>query len=169
MTSIDMSAEVLVLGIGNLLMSDEGVGVHTVQRIENTALPPGVQALDGGTGGFHLLDAMHRARTVILIDATMDGQPPGTITRLTPRFSRDYPKTLTAHDIGLKDLLDTYYLLDRNCDVVLYAVSIAPDQEIGTELSPEISGVLDRLSRLVVDEAALLHEMHHAIVGTHAS
>ena len=51
---------------------------------------------------------MQRARKIILIDATLDSNPTGTIRRLTPRFSKDYPRTLTAHDIGLKELLYSF-------------------------------------------------------------
>ena len=92
---------VLVLGIGNVLMGDEGVGVSVVQQLDRANLPAGVEYLDGGTGSFQLLEPLGRARRVILIDATDDGRPVGSVTRLTPRFSSDYPRRLTAHDIGL--------------------------------------------------------------------
>ena len=107
------STGVLVLGIGNVLMGDEGVGVHVVRHLEKAAVPSGTELLDGGTGSFLLLEPMQRASKVILIDATVDGNAPGTLRRLTPRYSSEYPRTLTAHDIGLKDLLDTFYLLGQ--------------------------------------------------------
>jgi hydrogenase maturation protease len=143
---------VLVLGIGNVLMGDEGVGVHVVRHLEKLGVLAGVELLDGGTGSFLLLDPMQRARKVILIDATLDGNPAGTVRRLAPRFSKDYPRTLTAHDIGLKDLLDTFYLLDHPVDVVLFAISIAALQEIGTELSPEIESRVPEFAQLVLGE-----------------
>ena len=71
------------------------------------------------------------------IDATADGNPPGTVTRTTPRFSRDYPPTLTAHDIGVKDLLDAFYMQGGKREVVLYAITIDPKQPISMELSAE--------------------------------
>ena len=58
---------VLVLGIGNVLMGDEGVGVHVVRHLERTRLPANVQCLDGGTGSFHLLEPMQQALRVILL------------------------------------------------------------------------------------------------------
>src|SRR5450759_5041834 len=103
MNSNGKQTKVLILGIGNVLMGDEGIGVHVVNAMEKAALPPGVDCLDGGTGSFLLLEPMQTAEKVILIDATIDGRPPGSIQRIQPRFSKDYPKTLTAHDIGLKD------------------------------------------------------------------
>src|SRR5271167_948495 len=150
----ESAGNVLVLGIGNVLMGDEGVGVHVVRHLEQLDVPPGVELLDGGTGSFLLLDPMQRARKVILIDATLDGNPAGTVRRLTPRFSTDYPRTLAAHDIGLKDLLDTFYLLNHPVDVVLFAISIACFQEVGLELSPEIEAGVPEFAQLVLREVA---------------
>src|SRR5205085_9924584 len=110
-----------------VLMGDEGVGVSVVRELEKTALPSGVEILDGGTGSFLLLEPMQSAEKVILIDATIDGEPTGTVRRLRPRFSKDYPRTLTAHDIGLKDLIDTFYLLGKSSpNVTLFAALILP-------------------------------------------
>jgi hydrogenase maturation protease len=67
-------------------------------------------------------------------------------------FSADYPKTLTAHDIGLKDLLDTFYLLDHPVDVVLFAVSIASFQEISLDLSPGVAERVPEIAQLVLQE-----------------
>ena len=131
-------SKTLVLGLGNILMGDEGVGVHVVRAIEKRALPPDVECLDGGTGGFILLEPMQDAERIIMIDAAADGNPIGTVTRTVPRFSRDYPPTLTAHDDGIKDLLDLFYMLDGGREVTLYAITIDPQQPITLELSPEI-------------------------------
>jgi hydrogenase maturation protease len=136
-----MSAEqkTLVLGLGNVIMGDEGVGVHVVRALEKHPLPAGVECLDGGTGGFILLEPLQQADRIILIDAAADGNPPGTVTRTTPRFSKDYPPTLTAHDIGVKDLLDAFYMQGGTREVTLYAVAIDPKQPISMELSQECS------------------------------
>lgn len=125
----------LVLGLGNVIMGDEGVGVHVVRAIEKHQLPDNVECLDGGTGGFTLLGPLQSAARVILIDAANDGNPPGTVTRTTPRFSSDYPPTLTAHDIGVKDLLDVFYIQGGGPEIVLYAITIDPKQPISMKLS----------------------------------
>ncbi|MGA2167263.1 MAG: hydrogenase maturation protease [Terracidiphilus sp.] len=127
----------LVLGLGNILMGDEGVGVHVVRALEQRTLPADVECLDGGTGGFTLLEPLQSAGRVLLVDAAADGNPPGTVTRTTPRFSRDYPPTLTAHDIGVKDLLDVFYIQGGGPEVILYAISIDPRQPIRMSLSAE--------------------------------
>ncbi len=139
----------LILGIGNVLMGDEGVGVRVVEELQKASLPVGVECLDGGTGSFLLLDPMQRVKKVILIDATVDSETVGTVRRLEPRFSKDYPRTLTAHDIGLKDLIDAFYLLGEAPEVVLYAISIPALREMSLELSPEVSAAVPRIAKLV--------------------
>lgn len=143
---------ILVLGIGNVLMGDEGVGVHVIRHLEKISLPLNVTLLDGGTGSFTLVDPMLRASKIVLIDATVDESPPGSVRRLTPRFSSDYPRTITAHDIGLKDLLDAFYLLGETPDVVLFAVSIRPLQQLGLGLSPEVAVRVSEIADLVRQE-----------------
>lgn len=148
------AARTLILGIGNLLLGDEGIGVQVIRRLEaEGGLPDGVECLDGGTGSMVLLEPLQSARRVILVDATADGSAPGTVQRLQPRFASDYPPTLTAHDIGLKDLLDSFYLTGRTPDVVLFAVSIAWPQQLGLELSPELAAALPGVAAAVREEA----------------
>ena len=137
--AVAVEAKTLVLGLGNVLMGDEGIGVYVVraveQRLAGGPAAGNVECLDGGTGGFTLLEPLQTAGRVILIDAAADGNPEGTVTRTTPRFSKDYPPTLTAHDIGVKDLLDVFYIQGGGPDVVLYAITIDPKQPIRMSLS----------------------------------
>lgn len=128
----------LVLGLGNIIMGDEGVGVHVVRALAQEALPENVECLDGGTGGFILLEPLQNADSIVLVDATADGNPPGTVTRTTPRFASDYPPTLTAHDIGVKDLLDAFYMGGGTRDIALYTVTIDPQQPISLDLSEPV-------------------------------
>lgn len=149
--------KVLILGIGNILMGDEGVGVHVVNSMEKAALPSNVECLDGGVGSFLLLEPMQNAERVILIDATIDGRKAGSVRRLQPKFSTDYPNTLTAHDIGLKDLIDAFYLMGKTPDVTLYAISIPPLQDMDIGLSPELTAVVPQVARMALDEAVSGH------------
>ena len=125
------------MGLGNVLMGDEGIGVEVVRALELRGVPAGVECLDGGTGGFTLLEPLENADRIILIDAAADENPIGTVTRTTPRFSRDYPPTLTAHDVGMKDLLDMFYIQGGQHEIILYAITIDPQQPIRMSLSPE--------------------------------
>ena len=142
----------LVLGLGNVIMGDEGIGVHVVRALEKLTLPDNVECLDGGTGGFILLEPLQAADHIILIDATDDGNPPGSVTRTTPRFSADYPPTLTAHDIGVKDLLDAFYMQSGEREVVLYAISIDPKQAISMELSEACTKARDEAVQRIAAE-----------------
>lgn len=140
---------VLVLGIGNLLLGDEGVGVHAAQQLATRELPEHVRVVDGGTGGFHLLSLFADHDVLILIDATLDDNPPGTVRELRPRFASDYPRTLSAHDIGLRDLVETAALTGAHPDVHLIIVSIRSLQDMSTELSPAVAAALpDVISRV---------------------
>ena len=142
----------LVLGLGNVIMGDEGVGVHVVRALEGLELPANVECLDGGTGGFVLLEPLQEADHIILIDATDDGNPQGTVTRTTPRCSQDYPPTLTAHDIGVKDLLDAFYMHSGEREVVLYAISIDPRQPISMDLSEACLAARDEAVKRIAAE-----------------
>ena len=135
----------LVMGIGNFLLGDEGVGVHFITQYEKALTGLEVDFLDGGTGGFHLMSYLEVHPKVILIDATMDGQPAGTITRLKPKFAKDFPTALSAHDIGLKDLIEALILCEKLPEIYLFTVSIAEIQHMVTELSPMVAGTLPGL------------------------
>jgi len=147
-------ASTLVLGIGNVLMGDEGVGVEVIRHLEGRPLPPDVELLDGGTGSFTLLGPMRRAGRILLVDAAVDESPPGTVRRLEPRFSRDYPRTLTAHDIGLKDLLDAFHLMGEPPRVVLFAITVETPLEPVMGLSPEVAAAVPRVAEQVLAELA---------------
>lgn len=145
---------VLVLGVGNLLMGDEGVGVHAVRRLEQEGLPPGVNLVDGGTGGFHLLSYLSDYETVVMIDATMDGRPAGTVSVIRPRYASDFPRTLSAHDIGLRDLVESAALLRSLPAIHLVTISIDAMQPMQMSLSPAIEASLPRVVETVREVVA---------------
>jgi hydrogenase maturation protease len=146
--------EVLILGIGNYLMADEGLGVHLAERFLHKELPPGVDVLDGGTGGFHLLEYFEQYERVIIIDATLDDRPAGTIRLIKPHFASDFPQAMSTHDIGLKDLVGALQLLGTMPEIDLYVVSIKSIQEQGIELSQEISMAIDALIGDIMERIA---------------
>ncbi len=126
----------LVLGIGNLLMGDEGVGVHVARAVVSASPPPDVVVVDGGTGGFHLLSCLTDYDPVIIVDATLDGRAAGTISVVEPRYPSDFPRSLTAHDIGLRDLIESAALVSSLPKMYLVTVSIDAIQPMETSLSP---------------------------------
>ncbi len=146
-----MQRKTLILGVGNILMGDEGAGVHVVRYLEEHYNLPGTDMVDGGTGGFNLLEYFQQYKNVILVDATIDGKKPGTITKLTPKFSGDYPPALAAHDIGLKDLLDALYLLQQQPEITLFTISIHKPDTMNTEPGPEIKKAVPDICKRIVD------------------
>lgn len=139
----------LILGVGNLLMGDEGVGVVAIQRLAQTNLASRADLVDGGTGGFHLLGYFRDRRHIILIDAAADGKPPGTVSLIHPQFACDYPPSLTAHDIGLKDLIETAALLGDLPRVDLITISVGELSELTMELASPVAGALEEVVALV--------------------
>jgi hydrogenase maturation protease len=140
---------ILILGIGNYLMGDEGVGVHAIRLLEQQSFPAHVHLLDGGTGGFHLISYLENYPFIIMIDATMDGNPPGTLRVIKPRFASDFPRSLTAHDIGLRDLVESMALLGRFPEITLITVSIQDLQGMSTELSAPVRDSLPKIAETI--------------------
>lgn len=152
----------LVMGIGNLLMGDEGVGVHALRAFDGESWPADVRLVDGGTGGFHLLEYLSDYPRLVMIDATMDGQPAGTVSVLRPRYAVDFPRSLTAHDIGLRDLVETAAMLGPLPDITLITVSITEMASMVTELSPPVAEAIPEVGRRVREALAARTESVHA-------
>lgn len=145
---------VLILGIGNYLMGDEGLGVHLANQLKAEVDSGLADVLDGGTAGFQLMEYLESYPNIILIDATLDGKPAGTIQRIKPRFSKDFPSAMSTHEIGLKDLVEGLYLLGKLPNIDLFIVSIEKVQPLSTELSPEVSRVFPQLKSQIIELAA---------------
>ncbi len=134
-------ANILILGVGNLLMNDEGVGIQVVQELEKEKIT-GADIMDGGTGGFHLLGFIQSYKTIIFVDAALDNFPAGTVRVLHPKFAKDFPKQLSAHEIGLKDLIDSTFMLGNMPEFYLVAISVKDFQDMGMDLSPEVTAAI---------------------------
>jgi len=145
--------KILILGIGNVLMGDEGVGVHTIHALEEKTFPKDIDTLDGGTGGFHLMAYFQEYETIIMVDATMDKKPTGTVSIIEPKFASDFPKTLSAHDIGLKDMIESITLLGKLPKIYLITVTIDTIQSMHMELSEKVNTaipeVIEKIDELV--------------------
>jgi len=139
----------LVLGVGNLLLGDEGIGVLVAQKLAETGLAAKADIVDGGTGGFQLLSPLQEHARVIMIDAAADGRPPGTITLLKPRFASDFPRSLSAHDIGLRDLVESASLLGDLPRIDLVTISIERVPAMGLDLSEPVREALPRVAEIV--------------------
>ena len=135
------------------MLKDEGIGIHLITRLEEEGYKK-ADLMDGGTGGFHLLGFIQSYTTVVIIDASLDDFPAGYVRILHPKYAKDFPRQLSAHEIGLKDLLDSAFLLGNMPQIYLIAISIKDFQEMGVELTPEVA----RAVPSAIESAKLLVE-----------
>lgn len=149
---------VLVLGVGNILLADEGIGVRVVEAlVERYHLPDGVDVVDGGTSGMDMLDMMGDRDHLILVDAVKSAGGPGAIIRLrgdqVPAFFRT---KISPHQLGISDVLAALRLLEREPRGITL-IGIEPkDLRTALELSPAIAAKVDELVEMVVDELSSL-------------
>ncbi len=143
----------LVLGLGNLLLRDEGVGVRVVQALERTRLPPGVEVVDGATAGLTLVDTLVGRRKVIVIDAFAGHHPPGTVSRLLPADLAPCPaRGVSLHEVGfLEALAATRHLGAAPEEVVIFGVQ-PQNVACGLELSAEVAQCVPEVVELVLAE-----------------
>ena len=153
----DKSGSILVLGLGNYLMGDEGIGVQVIQEMAKMKLPDYVDILDGGTGGFLLLSCFESYQKIIFIDATMDGREEGHVRLIRPRFASDFPSALSVHDVGLKDMIEAVYLMDHPPEMSLFTVSISHISPMSLELSESVQSSIPEVIERVLDLAAEMH------------
>jgi hydrogenase maturation protease len=146
-------APILVLGVGNILLGDEGVGVRVVEAMQRMKLSHGVEVLDGGTASMALLDSLSNRDRVIVIDAVKGNHDPGTIYRFTPADMNAQKEIVTSlHQIDLLDALTQVEFLGRAPrDVVLYGIE-PKSIGLGLELTPEVEAAIPRVIELVLSE-----------------
>jgi len=148
----------LVLGLGNVLLADDGVGSAAVAELRDRYEPPaGARVLDGGTLGLSLLPYLDDADIVILVDAIRADAPPGSFVRLDGDDVAPAVATrLSPHQIGVADLLDGARWLDRYPARVIL-LGLVPDSiELAVGLTPSVGRALPDLVARIVDEAAAL-------------
>jgi hydrogenase maturation protease len=150
------SNKVVIIGIGNLILRDEGIGVHAARELEKLALPPEAEVIDGGTATMELLPVIRAAERIIVIDALKGGGSPGTIYRLSPEdLMVDAERLLSLHQVGLLEVLGMAQQLGGNPAVVIIGVE---PKEItwGTELTPVVAAKLPQVIEAVLAELKTL-------------
>lgn len=141
--------QVLVVGVGNLLVGDEGIGAHVVQQLLKHPWPEHVEILEAGAGGCELLRLMQSAPRVILIDATHDGLWPGSVTHFRVQDPSDFPPALGEHDVGLKALLTAAALVGDMPEVEVITISVDETKPMEMELSIDVAAALPEVERLI--------------------
>lgn len=143
---------VVILGIGNTILSDEGVGVHAAEALRAAYdLPDGVEVIDGGTAGMELLEPLSNLDLLVVLDAVKRGQPPGSVVKLAgdevPVFFRS---KLSPHQISICDVLASLeFVGDKPRDMVL--IGVEPESlELGLEMTPTVAARIPELVELAV-------------------
>lgn len=146
----------VVLGLGNVLLGDEGVGVRVAEALEERELPPWVEVISGGVAGHRLMDWLEGVHKAVIVDAAKMGKPPATVVRFRPEevTSRGAPARLSLHE---GDLLGALKLAEslgiRPKEVVVYGVQPAR-MDPGMTLSPQVLRAVPDLVARVLDEMA---------------
>ncbi len=145
---------ILILGIGNLLLKDEGVGVQIAQKMMKTRLPANVEVLDGGTASLDLISYLKGRKKVIVIDCVRGGDKPGTIYRLTPEdIEKDENKILSLHQVDFQQTLHLWAELSKKIPKVV-VIGIEPKNysSWGMELSSLVKKRVPKIIELVKKE-----------------
>jgi hydrogenase maturation protease len=155
---VDSRSRLLILGLGNLLCSDDGLGALAAQRIAETrTLPDGVKVLDGGTLGLALLPYLEDAERAILIDAIAADGPPGTLVRLEgDEVGPAVAARLSVHQVGVSDLIEAARWRDRVPPTLVLLGSVPETIELGVGLSPRVQATFPQLIEVVCEEAGRL-------------
>lgn len=149
----ETTLKLLVIGVGNLLLGDEGVGIHFIQQMKKESLPHFVELVDGGTAGIDLLYWLEEAGYAIIVDCVEAGEDPGAILRIPVEELSFNSKSqmISMHDINLKEVLLLAKKMNKLPETVIFGVQ--PEAICcQTELSPPVQKILPRLIGLVKQE-----------------
>jgi hydrogenase maturation protease len=144
---------IVVLGVGNILLTDEGVGVRTIERLlAEYDFPPEVVVLDGGTASMEMLEDLENLDGLIVVDAVFANQAVGEVVKLVddevPAFFR---RRLSPHQIGLSDVLASLELVEREPKKMI-VIGVKPVSiELGLELTPTVSARVPQLMEMVLE------------------
>jgi hydrogenase maturation protease len=165
-----LSSDTVVLGVGNTILSDDGVGVHAARLLQvDPRVPAGITVLDGGTMGLELASYALRASQVLILDAMNSGSAPGTRARMTGRDLLAAKSGSSVHQAGVADLVAALLLVsDSPQDIVVLGVQPA-NSDWGTLLSPQVEASLPDLLDAAVAQLQLWSESRHTRLQTRSS
>lgn len=141
-----------IIGVGNVLMMDEGVGVHCVRAIAEDRVPKGVMIFDGGTEGYGLIDVISDLDRLVIIDCVKGGERAGTIYSFDPSdvgIARDRYQA-SIHQAGICEVLDAAALVGKRPRTTVIGVE-PKTLEIGMDLSQVLRGRLGRVIELALE------------------
>lgn len=149
---------IIVLGVGNTLMQDDGIGVHAVRQLQRDyVLPAPVRVIDGGVAGWRLLEQIDGAEHLLVVDAVQGDQPSGSLYRLAPEeLSIRRAASASAHTVDLADVLALAAQLGRLPRTTILGIQPEETGTAGMGLTPALEAALPRLLQRVVEELRML-------------
>ena len=167
MNSNSSRCPVLVLGMGNILLEDEGLGIRALELLEQRyEIPPQVELLDGGTTGMGLLDDISGRQHVLVLDAVQTGEPPGTLVKLAgDEVPVYFGMRISPHQLGLSDVLATLELSGEQPAGVTVLGLVPLSLEMCLRLSDLVNDKLDSLVEAAVNELGKLGHPLRAKTG----
>ena len=162
-----LSRDTVVIGVGNTILSDDGVGVHAARLLQHDArVPPGVTILDGGTIGLELVPYASDASRLLLLDAMNSGGAPGTLARMMGRDLLGRASASSAHQLGVVDLIAALLLVSRHPQEIV-VLGIQPvSTDWGTHLSPAVDAALTSLVNAALAQLNVWHESRIGAIKT---
>ncbi len=149
--------QITLLGVGNILLQDEGLGVHAVNKIKDEYnFSPSINIIDGGTMGMELLSYMEGTDYLLVVDAIDGGEEPGFMYTFTHEDTDRYMSdSISVHEVGVQDILRIRALQERPfSDVVI--MGIQPQSlELGLEVTETIQAVLPLLEESILNQLRL--------------
>lgn len=157
----EQRAKILILGIGNILLCDEGIGVRVIEYLQKKTLPEDVELVDGGTAGADLIDVLADRSTVIIIDAADFDAPAGTILRMTPQDWLPQRNTsLSLHDLDIPQTLTMTKMLGCAPEKVICFGVVPETIQPGMILSPKLAALVPVIADRVLDELRECKKWH---------
>ncbi len=144
---------ILVLGIGNLLLSDEGLGIHVIRELQKESFPQNISLVDGGTGGFELIRFFRGIDKVIIIDALKSDEKPGSVFRFTPEeLGLSEFRPYSAHQGGLAELLNEIKNLNPMPEIIIYGIAVGEIVQYSMKLSQDVEKIIPALISTISKE-----------------
>jgi hydrogenase maturation protease len=154
--------KITVIGVGNEIMSDEGIGVHVIRELHKLNLPPGVELIEGGTDGFGLINVIFEADRLIVIDSLKGGNKPGTIYKFDIKDAPNCPDIFktSVHQIGILEVIHLSRLIGKTPATTV--IGIEPESlRFGMELTTAIKEKIPKIMDLIFKEINELGEHDH--------
>ena len=142
---------ILIVGVGNILLGDEGIGIHVIKKLERLDLPANVEILDMGVAAFSLIPHIPGREKIIIVDAVKAGGKAGSIYRFSiDEIQKEKDKHLSLHEVSIGDI---WSFVQPHTSTEVVVIGVEPGQiKWGMELSPSLKEKIPQVVNLILKE-----------------